>query len=518
MQAGSKTKHPTRSGSIVAVAGIAALCGVMPVSQSLAQSISAKPDDRFARSVTVDGVLSHLKALQQIAKENGRTRAAGTPGYKASVDYVRSQLTLAGYDVTVQPFDFTLFVEKKPPVLDRITAPPRSFKPGDEINTMEYSGNGNVVGTLVPADGIIIPPTPDPSSASGCKASDFPAETAGNIALVQRGTCDFAVKVRNAADAGAVGVVIFNEGNANFPDRIGPFAGTLGAEAAVPVVAASFAVGQNLFETGGRYRLAVNAGFKTTKTFNVIADTSAGDATQTIVVGAHLDSVPEGPGINDNGSGSATVLEIARQFSIQRIKPDNKVRFAFWGAEEEGLFGSTFYVDSLGPKAIDNIALNLNFDMLGSPNFARLVYDGDGSAGDAGPEGSAEIERVFRSYFKGQGLATQATAFDGRSDYFAFIENGIPAGGLFSGAEEIKTKRQEELFGGRAGAPLDKCYHQSCDTFSNINKRAIRELGRGAAFATYTFATRKQPFVKGSADAIASLARDFKYRGPKLVK
>lgn len=500
------------------MSALALLAALAATSASAQTSAEIDSKQRFARSLTVEGIKSHLKALQTIGQENGHTRAAGTSGYKASVRYIESELKKAGYEPIVQPFDFTQFIEKKPPVLDRLADHPKSYAPGSEINSMEYSGNGEVRGTLVPAAGIVIPPTPNPSSASGCQASDFPAETAGNIALVQRGTCDFIVKVQNAIGAGARAVIIFNEGNANYPDRIGPFGGTLGEPVTVPVLTASFAVGEELFDTGGRYRVAVRAMFRTTKTYNVVTETRDGDPKQTIVLGAHLDSVPAGMGINDNGSGSATILEIARQMSFQRIKPVNKVRFGFWGAEEEGLFGSTHYVESLSPKDLDKIALNLNFDMLASPNFVRFVYDGDGSEGDAGPAGSAQIEHVFENYFADKGLPTAPTPFDGRSDYFAFIENGIPAGGLFSGAEEIKTKREAKIYGGRAGAPYDKCYHERCDTIRNINETALLQLGRGAAFATIHWAMREEPFERGAKDAVAALAKNFDYRGPKLKR
>ena len=197
------------------------------------------------------------------------------------------------------------------------------------------------------------------------------------------------------------------------------------------------------------------------------------------MVGAHLDSVIDGPGINDNGSGTATILEIAVQMSKLNIKPRQKVRFAFWGAEESGLLGSTHYVDTLRDDELGKIYANLNFDMLGSPNYVRFVYDGDGSSetGDAGPPGSAQIEAIFNNYFASKGLATEPTAFDGRSDYGPFIAVGIPAGGLFSGAEGIKTAEEAAIFGGTAGEPYDSCYHQACDTTNNLSTKALAELG-----------------------------------------
>jgi Zn-dependent M28 family amino/carboxypeptidase len=237
--------------------------------------------------------------------------------------------------------------------------------------------------------------------------------------------------------------------------------------------------------------------------------------------------VPEGPGINDNGSGTSVILETAIQIARLNLRLRNKVRFAFWGAEEEGLFGSAHYVSQLSAAQRRRIELNLNFDMLGSPNFARFVYDGDGSLtpdvpDDAGPAGSDVIEDVFVDYFRSQGLRTEPTAFDGRSDYLAFIEAGIPAGGLFSGAEEIKTPRQVRLYGGRAGVAFDPCYHQACDDIDNLSETALDQLGDGVAHAVVTFADRRQPLgEEAKAKAVAATARraaSFDYRGGHLVR
>jgi Zn-dependent M28 family amino/carboxypeptidase len=224
-------------------------------------------------------------------------------------------------------------------------------------------------------------------------------------------------------------------------------------------------------------------------TRNVLADTPGGRSDRLVVVGAHLDSVPAGPGINDNGSGSAAILEIALQMAELGIQPRNQVRFAFWSAEEEGLFGSEYYVSQLSTRDIKNTAVNLNFDMVGSPNFVRFVYDGDGSGtGTVGPNGSDVVEDVFLDYFAAQGLPTEPTAFDGRSDYGPFIDVGIPAGGLFTGAEGIKTPEQAAIYGGTAGLAYDPCYHQACDTFANNSDQALDEMSDAAAHAVLTFA------------------------------
>jgi Zn-dependent M28 family amino/carboxypeptidase len=297
-------------------------------------------------------------------------------------------------------------------------------------------------------------------------------------------------------DAGAVGVVIFNEGNDDpSDDRVGVINGTLDPPLfKIPVIGTSLAVGTELYKhlQNGQdvgVRLVVDAKVVTTRTSNVIANTKTGRADRTVVVGAHLDSVPEGPGINDNGSGSAVILEIAEAMAELGIKPRNQVRFAFWGAEESGLIGSEHYVASLTARERKDIAVNINFDMLASPNYVRFVYDGNGSdTADSGPVGSGVVEDIFVDYFASANLETEPTAFDGRSDYGPFIAAGIPAGGLFSGAEDIKTPREENIYGGQAGKPYDACYHQECDDIENISNKAVDELADGAAHATLALA------------------------------
>jgi Zn-dependent M28 family amino/carboxypeptidase len=219
-----------------------------------------------------------------------------------------------------------------------------------------------------------------------------------------------------------------------------------------------------------------------------------------VVVGAHLDSVPEGPGIQDNGSGSAAILETAVQMARTRVR--NQVRFAWWGAEESGLVGSTYYVNQLAQDQVDAIALYLNFDMIGSPNFVRFVYDGDDSDGvgaGPGPAGSAQIETTFERFYDARGLAYQGTDFSGRSDYGPFIAVGIPAGGLFTGAEGIKTADEAAIYGGVAGEQYDPCYHLACDTFDNISLEVLDQNADAVAYATlqYGMNTRDVNGVRG---------------------
>ena len=453
-------------------------------------------------AVTLEGVRAHQAALQEIADANGGTRASGTPGYDASADYVAGLLEDAGWTVSRQQFDYEFFVVDSDPVLDPVSPDLPPYTVGTEIDVMEYSGEGDVTALVTPVD-LTLPPTAQPSSTSGCEESDFAGFPMGNIALIQRGTCTFREKADNAAAAGASAAIIFNEGQEG---RTGVIFGTLDPpQAAIPVLDASFDVGNELAGLAAQGPLTVRAAadvhVEERTTTNVIADSTAGRTDRTVVIGAHLDSVDEGPGINDNGSGSAAILETALQMSELGISPRNAVRVAFWGAEESGLIGSQFYVDQLSARDIKSIAAYLNFDMVGSPNFVRFVYDGDGSAfGIKGPNGSTHIENTFVSFFASQGLASEPTAFDGRSDYDAFINVGVPAGGLFTGAEGIKTAEEAAIYGGTAGIAYDPCYHQACDTFANNSDTGLDQMSDAIAHATLTYAMTRSA-VSGTAKA-----------------
>lgn len=468
-----------------------------------AQAAKGVDSSPFRAALNVDNIRFHQQALQAVADANGGTRASGTPGYEDSVEYVVNQLTLAGYQVTVQPFEFPFFQELAPPVMEQTAPDPTLYQADVDFFTMTFSGSGDVTAQAVPADNF------------GCDPADFAnAVFTGQVALILRGECTFAQKAINAQAAGAAAVIVYND-----EARQDPFRGTLGGLVVdTPVVGTSFAIGQDLGDADITVRLAVSALSENRTAKNVIAETAGGRDDRVVVVGAHLDSVEEGPGIQDNGSGSAAILEIALELARSGIEPVNKVRFAWWGAEEFGLLGSQYYVDNLSKRDIKNIAVNLNFDMIGSPNFVRFVYDGDGSAtATAGPNGSANVERVFLDYFAGQGLPTEPTAFDGRSDYGPFIAVGIPAGGLFTGAEGIKTPEQAAVYGGSAGDQYDPCYHLACDTFDNISLQALDEMSDAAAHAVLTFAMTSSA-VNGTAKASKVATEALEFRGDRLQK
>ena len=344
---------------------------------------------------------------------------------------------------------------------------------------------------------------PGPST-SGCEDADFAGFIPANVALIQRGTCTFGEKVVNAQEAGAVGVILFNQGNT--PARSGLLENvTLGEPVRIPVVGLSYADGATVARatTAPTAVLTTNTISELRQTVNVIAQT-LGRTDNVVMVGAHLDSVAEGPGINDNGSGSAGILEIAEAFA--KTRPTNAVRFAWWGAEELGLLGSEFYVADLAEAEgapLEDIALYLNFDMIASPNFARMVYDGDDSdrqGAGAGPEGSAQIEELFTGFFSTRGLNSKATDFSGRSDYGPFIAEGIPSGGLFTGAEELATALDNRLFGSEVGVAFDPNYHQAGDTITNLDLTVFEENIDAIAHSviTYGYSTETVNGYKGS--------------------
>ncbi len=215
---------------------------------------------------------------------------------------------------------------------------------------------------------------------------------------------------------------------------------------------------------------------------NLIAELR-GRTDRVIILGAHLDSVTSGPGINDNASGVAALLEIASELS--EVPPlDLTVRFAFWGAEEGGPFGSQAYVDALSPEQRDRIVAYLNFDMLASPNAVTFVYDEAGAA-----PGSEALTDAFAAYFDGAGVPWDPVDLEGDSDHGPFIAAGIPTGGLFSGGIEVVTDGQAERFGAIAGHPADPCSHQACDTIDNVDLATLEFMADAVADVLVTLAS-----------------------------
>jgi Zn-dependent M28 family amino/carboxypeptidase len=508
-----------------AVIATAAAVAVSLALAPAAPAIDRVNTEKLRKGVTVDGILEHERALQRIAIAHDNTRAATTPGYDASVDYVVNRLRAAGYDVSLDEFDFPMWTLNGPSTLAEVSPTARTFAEGTDYIVSQFAGAGDVTAQVVPTNDIVIPPPGGAGTGtSGCEPSDFPPTTAGNIALMQRGTCPFVQKYQMAKDAGAVAALIFNDG---FEGRTDPLFITSPVNIGIPTIMTSSAVGESLYNEAqaGAVMLHVVVDATTTPNteVNVIADSPRGRDARTIVVGAHLDSVEAGPGINDNGSGTSTILEIAEQVAQLSQDPRNRLRFAFWGAEEAGLVGSTAYVaEQVANGGIEDIEANLNFDMVSSPNFVRFVYDGDTSdtppPPSGAPAGSGQIEQMFLRYFRSQGLVTDPTAFDGRSDYGPFISNAVPAGGLFTGAEGIKTARQEAIYGGFAGLAFDPCYHQACDTFFNLNYTALDQMSDAAADAAWTLARSRSDITEAQSAKVKKGSRYWKFRGPFRVR
>jgi Zn-dependent M28 family amino/carboxypeptidase len=478
------------------------------------EDFNSKP---YRQKVTIPNILVHERALQSFADANGGTRAAGTPGNTATTDYVLKTMRAAGWSARLQPFEFPFFQETAPATFEQIAPTPATFTERTDYALMTYSGSGDVTAAVIPVDVTVPmdPAAPASTSNSGCEAADFTGFPVGAIALVQRGTCTFDAKARNARAAGAIAVVVFNEGQAaqpGQPERQSLLQGTLTAPGdgvtpiGIPVVGVSYQFGADAVNAirGGAtmtWHLATQTISEARTTNNVIADSPFGDPDRTVVVSAHNDSVLAGPGINDDGSGTSMDLELARELGKSGRKPSNHVRFLWVGAEELGLLGSQFYVDSLTDAERAQIIAMLDFDMVASPNWARQVYDGDGSTFGpdvSGPNGSGFIESLFTRWFDSQGEAHEPIPFDGRSDYVAFTNAGIPAGGLFTGADAVKTAQEQLLFGGITGEQLDQCYHQACDTIANLNLQVFGEMKDAAADALFQLANTQSAIVDGA--------------------
>ncbi|WP_067453953.1 M28 family peptidase [Actinomadura macra] len=510
-------------GASAVVAVSAALLSVPP-----AGADPAKAD--LATLVTLKDLRRHLAAFQEIADYNGGDRAAGRPGSDISVRYVEGRLRKAGFEPVVQKFTFPYWREKSGAAFSQ-TAPHKvSYKRGDDFLTMGFSGSGDVTGPVTAVD---VPSSGE--GTSGCEAADFTGIPTAAVALVQRGGCTFETKASRAKAAGAGAVLIYNRAGEK-----GPVQGTMNKPQSLPVLSITHALGAELVKASGtaepkaakvsekaragglRVRVKTDTSHGRRSASNVVADTEYGRAGNVVLLGAHLDSVREGPGINDNATGASALLAVAEKISALGAKGlRNRVRFAWWGAEEEGLRGSTHYVRTLTDADRRKIALNLNFDMLGSVNGVRGVYDGDHSlgAGTKPPAGSGAIEKMFLDYFAGRKLPTSQTEFNGRSDYGPFVERGIPAGGLESGSDGVKTSAEAKAFGGRAGKVYDPCYHAKCDRLKNVNLKLFDTNADAVAWVAQHLAAST---VAVNGHSRLDTARDARYapswRGSLLIR
>jgi aminopeptidase Y len=349
----------------------------------------------------------------------------------------------------------------------------------------------------------------------GCDASDYPDSVNGNIAFIKRGTCPFGTKSELAGLAGAKAAIVYNHED-------GEVHGTLGTPK--PHHVATFGISKDdaapvlekLSKDEDIHSTAyMNSEVSTIYTDNIIAQTKGGDPDNCVMLGGHSDSVYEGPGINDDGSGSMTLLEIATQLAKFEVK--NCVRFAWWSGEEEGLLGSNYYVDVLPDDENLKIRLFMDYDMLASPNYAYQVYDANN---EANPNGSGDLKQLYVDWYEDHGLNYTFIPFDGRSDYDGFIRHGIPGGGIATGAEGVKTEEEQEMFGGESGKWYDECYHQLCDDLTNLDLEAWQLNARLVAHSVATYALSFDGFPKRTLDndaASVMLQQARKWFGKKLA-
>jgi aminopeptidase Y len=374
----------------------------------------------------------HLGALQEIADRHAGTRAAGTAGDRASVDYVAERLRAARWRVELQPVRVPYFELKRA----TMSVAGRTLRRARDFQVLSYSGSGRASGRLH-------------QLLSGCSAEEFEDLSPRDVPLVSRGKCFFRVKALNAQRAGARALVVMDAS----PTRRGVPSGTLAALGVrIPVVLTDHAI------PGAAVRLEVDAFSERRVTHNVIAETTGGEDARVVMAGGHLDSVPGGPGINDNGSGAATLIEVAE--AIGPDPPGARVRLAFWGAEELGLLGSRRYVRSLARDERRRIRAYINLDMVGSPNAVPEFY----------ADGDARLAGVLRS---AAGRSLGGVAAGGSSDHAPFQEAGVPVNGLYTGSTERGPGRR----------PRDPCYHLACDTVENVDQAVLLRMARAAAEA-----------------------------------
>ena len=399
---------------------------------------AAGPDrERPPAAITATELSEHLNALQRVADRSGGTRAAGTPGYDASVDYVAGRLRAAGWRVGSQPVALPYFELRRASL--RVGG--RPLRRERDFQVLSYSGSGSVTGTIRPA-------------GDGCSESDFAELGPGDVPLVSRPECFFREKAELAERAGADALLV----SADSSSSRGIFSGTLaGPGIEIPVVIASSRALEDA-GAGTPVRIRVDATTERRTTRNVVAETPGGSGERVVMAGGHLDSVQGGPGINDNGSGVAALIEMAEALGTK--PPGARVRLAFWGAEELGLLGSRHYVRSLGSDERGRIRAYLNLDMVGSPNAAPELY----SDGDAG------IARVLRRSTSAELGGVSAGI---GSDHAPFDAAGVPIGGLYTGGPEL----------GPGGRPRDACYHLSCDTARRVDRAVLLQMTRAAARA-----------------------------------
>jgi Zn-dependent M28 family amino/carboxypeptidase len=439
------------------------------------------PND-LAGKITTDGLFTHLHKLQDIAEANKNSRAGGTTGYDASVDYVTQFLQDKGFDVQTPEVE----------VLDRS----EGGNPAVTVSGRTYHVDQASL-LLTTAPGGLSARTLRPQKHAGCAAADYGKVSVKDaIAVVDDTGCSIVDKQNVAVTQGAVGLLVASTVGTN-PSPAGLFTPGYYEKLTIPVGVIDSTTDAAIRRTDAPVRLVLDSKPVLKKTRNVLAQTRTGNTDNVVIVGAHLDSAARSPGINDDGSGVAALLETAAALGAEP-KTANAVRFAFWGSEEYGQQGAGRYLRGLPPEQLDDIALYLNVDMIGSPNAGYFTYDGDQTAQPnpeiplkAVPDGSAGIERTLAGYLNSAGVRPADMPLAKNTDYYAFLAAGVPIGGVTTGASQRKTDVQARLWGGRAGAAFDPDWRTPRDSVGTIDPHALTVMAAAAAFAvgSYTQST-----------------------------
>ncbi|KAF3911921.1 hypothetical protein ABW20_dc0101299 [Dactylellina cionopaga] len=457
------------------VALISALANALPTAVQVVDS------NKLQSLITRGSLETRVQELYAIAKRNGRSRALGSGGAAETLDWIEKSISKEYYSIERQPFDVSRMVYNESSItVDNIEQ--------KEVGKIYPNGQGTVTAPVILTQNF------------GCNATDYTEDVAGKITLVRGGGgCKAGDKMYLAGKASAAGFLLWDDqpslkldGEDQIYTTYVPAVDSWNITEYVVSLVIGRTEGQAIFDkyqlakTFSKSNITIHSRYRDVvqKGFNIIATTKGGNQNAIITIGAHTDSVEQGPGINDNGSGTIAQLEVAK--ALTGFSVNNAIRFCFWSGEELGLLGSENYMKNLPDAEAAKIVMNLDFDMLASPNYIYGLYSGgEGtkveipSAGD----GTGLITQAFKDFFKENGNTPSVPIeFDNRSDYAAFLSRGIPVGGLAMGAEVIKTVEETKLFGGKAGEPYDACYHRACDDDTNINYEAFLMGAKSIAY------------------------------------
>lgn len=463
------------AGAAVALASVVTLATVTACGQSGPPAAPADPGRALADQVTVDGMNTHLQKLSDIAAAHDGSRADGTPGYDASVDYVSTVLRDNGFEVELADFDRLVLANPGKPA---VTVAGRTF-PVDQASLLAPT----------PAGGLSAE-TLRPRAPAGCTTADYTGVTVrGAIVVVDDTGCSVVQKQNTATDEGAVGVLVVSD-----QGRAGLFTPGYYEQLKAPVAVIGRDVDAAVRRTTAPVKLVLDAKAGTVRSRNVLAQTKTGDAHRVVVAGAHLDSAPRSPGMNADASGVAAVLETAVKLGASP-NVTNAVRFAFFGAGEAGGEGATKYVAGLGGDGVADLAMYVNANQLASPNAGYFTLDGDQSGqpnpdvpAASVPAGSAGLERTLAGYLNLAGVRPADVPLGRAGDYAPFLAAGVPIGGVTTGSNGRMSETQARLWGGQAGRPFDPNYRTPRDDDANVDRKALGVTGPAIAFAVGTYA------------------------------